>query len=553
MDESKSIEVGPRPSAWSRIGRVAVLAFAAVVVLDAARVLVALTSDEGLAGALADPLAWHKAGEAALFLAWATFLSRRPGKVLPRWLALTLSVVALIQVWAWFDLRARANWSAWCLYLAAFPVAAALAARWVPARRALTVLASAGWLVAAFAGLLGSGYRWYPIPAAAPPTVVERTERGRQDLEYLASELPRLHVDAFHTTSPEAFRAAVDRLAADLPQISDLEFGLGIARIVASIGDAHTSLSASFPRRAPHVPISVEWMADGLIVTAVSAAEPGAERWLGARVTHVGGVPAEDALAAVAEAIPHDNRSWLLRQSPPYLVRPSLLRVLGLPVDESALELTLETDTGTETVSLVAGSDTGPLRTLNDEARLADRHPERLFWYELLDDGVLYVRYRKCRELLAFRDFATDVLEVVRDRAPQRLVLDLRGNTGGSSLQFSWFLLPGIRGSALDDPGRLFLLVDRGTYSSGSGNAIEVAETTNATVIGEPTGGALNSYGEVRWFLLPNTGLAVTYSTKYHERRRGAEGDALVPDALVVPSSSDWKANRDPVLERALE
>ncbi len=44
---------------------------------------------------------------------------------------------------------------------------------------------------------------------------------------------------------------------------------------------------------------------------------------------------------------------------------------------------------------------------------------------------------------------------------------------------------------------------------------------TNPILVGEPTGGKPNSYGEISSFLLPNSGLVVNYSTKYFEQVSG--------------------------------
>jgi C-terminal processing protease CtpA/Prc len=82
-------------------------------------------------------------------------------------------------------------------------------------------------------------------------------------------------------------------------------------------------------------------------------------------------------------------------------------------------------------------------------------------------------------------------------------------------------------------------------------NAQELRDGARARLIGEPTGGKPNSYGEVRIFGLPRSGLAVFHSTQYS---RAVEGDppAVEPDVLVPFTSADAFAGADPALERAL-
>ena len=64
----------------------------------------------------------------------------------------------------------------------------------------------------------------------------------REDLRYLARELPSHHVNAFHTVSRETFDAEVARLDAAIPRLNGDEVLVGFMRIVALIGDGHTHL-----------------------------------------------------------------------------------------------------------------------------------------------------------------------------------------------------------------------------------------------------------------------------------------------------------------------
>jgi hypothetical protein len=74
---------------------------------------------------------------------------------------------------------------------------------------------------------------------------------------------------------------------------------------------------------------------------------------------------------------------------------------------------------------------------------------------------------------------------------------------------------------------------------------------TAALFAGEPTGGKPNHYGEVQSFKLPSSGLTVTYSVKYFKVLEG-DPDSLQPDILVPFNFADYRAKRDPVLEKVL-
>ena len=59
------------------------------------------------------------------------------------------------------------------------------------------------------------------------------SDQWRQDLHYLAKELPSRHKNAFHTTTREKFEKAVAELDAAIPTLQPHEVIVGMMRIVA--------------------------------------------------------------------------------------------------------------------------------------------------------------------------------------------------------------------------------------------------------------------------------------------------------------------------------
>ena len=74
----------------------------------------------------------------------------------------------------------------------------------------------------------------------------------------------------------------------------------------------------------------------------------------------------------------------------------------------------------------------------------------------------------------------------------------------------------------------------------------------NATLVGEPTGGRPNCYGELIGFKLPNSNLQVNCSTKYFRQSRDDDPPSRDPDITVARSWEDCLAGRDPVMETVL-
>jgi C-terminal processing protease CtpA/Prc len=142
---------------------------------------------------------------------------------------------------------------------------------------------------------------------------------------------------------------------------------------------------------------------------------------------------------------------------------------------------------------------------------------------------------------------------LVRGRAVRRVVLDVRLNGGGDNTTYAQ--LTSLFGSPrVDRRGRLYLLTGRATFSAAANFAAEIERDTRAIVVGEPTGGGVETYGDTTAVLLPTVGLYVHIAAQYHERRRGPKDRRLAvePDVAVALTSAAYFARRDPVLERAL-
>jgi C-terminal processing protease CtpA/Prc len=127
--------------------------------------------------------------------------------------------------------------------------------------------------------------------------------------------------------------------------------------------------------------------------------------------------------------------------------------------------------------------------------------------------------------------------------SPQRLVVDLRYNSGGNSAILGPFI-ERIKQSYLNSKGKLFVLIGKQTFSSALMNAVELKRGTSATLLGETTSGSVNHYGEVRGFRLPHTKIVIGYSTRYWENWKGHDGP-LIPDVSITYSVKNYSNGVD--------
>jgi len=380
-------------------------------------------------------------------------------------------------------------------------------------------------------------------------------EAWAADLAFLGAYLPQVHANAFHVLEPASWNAAIEALAKRAGELDGPRMAVALAQLVARVGDAHTELDWRELPGFDACPVGFTRFADGLFVSAVD------ERWaeaLGARVLRVASVDAEEALARVCTLFAAENESWRRAKGPALLAIPRLLWSLWLVESPDRLPIVVEGADGELALELEPRGSGAMLQAPDpehDPLPLWQTRRNESYWFErLAGKPAVYLAYNRCAEdpRRPIEGFVTDVLAAVEDTSAERLVIDLRHNAGGNSAVLSHQLERLAKHPRLCEPGRVVALIGPTTYSSGMMNAHQLRAQVGATLVGEPTGGKPNSYGEMRSFRLPSSGLAVYYSTKYF-RMLADDPPAVEPDVRVDLASYEAFAREDPVLARALE
>jgi Peptidase family S41 len=183
------------------------------------------------------------------------------------------------------------------------------------------------------------------------------------------------------------------------------------------------------------------------------------------------------------------------------------------------------------------------------------RQPEKHYWFEYLEgQRTVYARISAILDSpeLSTAAFSRDLFAFIGSHAVDRLVLDLRESPGGNNQLFRALLLGLIRETSINQPGKLFVLIDRGTFSAAVSAATDLEYLTNSIFIGEPTAGAPSSWGDPKRLTLPNSGLVARLSSVYwRDSTPDASRTAVTPDIPTPLSSADYFAGRDPALEAA--
>ena len=399
-----------------------------------------------------------------------------------------------------------------------------------------------------------------PIDAAA----------WRADLRRIAIELPQRHPNAFHRMSRSAWDSSVARIERRLPTMTRNQAIVAFMQLVAQVRDGHTSINPLFDPALQfrYYPIELYSYEDGLFVRS---APPAQAALVGAKVTKIGRLSAEDAMVAAGSTVPVENGWWGRAWATERLVTPEVLDGLGIADDMEKLPLEIERNGKKETVTIApAGKmeprghdprgaiDRSSWKVLGADASqpLWQRNPDQPYWFEYVaPQKTLYVCYRMVMDRMGHRGpqsgtnnaFWRSVFAAADSLEPEKLVIDLRENTGGNNFLNRQVVRGLVRRSELDNPSRLYVVIGRRTFSAAMNLAQDLEKWTNATFVGEPTGNATFFYGDHTQFELPNSHITVNVSSlpwrPYDPRDKR---DYIAPMIYAPLTARDEREGTDP-------
>jgi len=383
------------------------------------------------------------------------------------------------------------------------------------------------------------------------------TDQWTTDIQQYQKTITEKHKNPFTVISKADFNAACDALISSLPDKNPEQTTVELCRIAASIGDSHTGISY----RAQHLyPYSFYWFADGLKVIWIHRDN---RTLLGGSLVSIDGLPAADVIKRIKSMIPHENDAQLKLHIPNYLTHAEALFGLGITKSKSGGTFVFKATDGTEhslELKPVSMAQMGMFR--NNLAMVQPRKPmlanenaTKIYWFKTLEEqNAVYVSYKTCREdrNYAFNQFVKDIMTQLDHMDQPKLIIDLRANGGGNSAIFAPMLKAIKDRPGLNKKGKLYVIIGRRTFSSAVLNAMDLRNETEAILVGEPTGGKPNHFGEVKNDRLTNSGLRFTWSVKYFTVTDG-DPASIFPDVDVRNTIDDYRAGNDVVLKEIFE
>ena len=110
-----------------------------------------------------------------------------------------------------------------------------------------------------------------------------------------------------------------------------------------------------------------------------------------------------------------------------------------------------------------------------------------------------------------------------------------------------------IRATRLNQPGHLFVLTDRGTFSAAMNSCTAMERESQALYVGEPTGLQPNHFGDATPHQLAHTGLTLYVSTlRWQDSSALDQRRYLRPDLAAPMTFAEYVRGNDPGLQGAL-
>lgn len=363
------------------------------------------------------------------------------------------------------------------------------------------------------------------------------------DLQYLEDSLPKKHINLYNHITKEDFRELINQVRNKADVLDFIHFRIELYKVIAKIGDEHTFV---VQKNKTNLSIEFKRFKEGLFVTAIDSVYG---KYLLSRLLSINNCSLSEIQLQLKQVVPNINSSYFDVAMLRYINDPSFLSSMGLSSSDTSISYLLEQGQLKQSVILTSSQRDKFKRFGLPNSTIPYVIGTSAYWfgYDKLRNMV-YLDYKDCRDdqTLSFAHFNEQMWDSIEKYQPNKIIVDLRDNGGGNSAIMRPFI-ERLKNSYLNKNGKLFVLIGPRTFSSALMNAVELKRSTNCILVGQPTSGNINHYGEVRGLMLPNTKIEIGYSTRNWVTWEGKRGN-LVPDVSIIYSITNFSKGIDEAL-----
>lgn len=363
-------------------------------------------------------------------------------------------------------------------------------------------------------------------------------EQFVEDVEFVKSELPKRHNNLFAKISEKEFNNRIEYIERKSKDLNNESFEIELYKLIKEIGDEHTRVE---PVYKTTYPLNVDFFKEGIFITS---ADPMHSNLLYKKLDGIENCTTKDIIEKFKKIIKDDNQSYFDVYFQHFVNNPRILKGLGVMQSDSSVNFILDNEK--YLISSVQKENFSSKAT----SQLLRNSKNDNYWFGSVDkEKILYFNYQECFEQdeKPFEAFNKELWGHIEKEKPQKIIVDLRNNSGGNSAILRPFLNK-LNESYLNKKGSLYVLIGKSTFSSALMNAVDLKRNYQSILVGESTSGNVNHYGETRGFQLPNSKITIGYSTRYWETWKGYKGP-LIPDIEIKYSIINFKENIDEAID----
>ena len=431
-------------------------------------------------------------------------------------------------------------------------------------------------------------------------------EEAIEDLEWYKEVALEVHpkLQGIHERGMflDSYKIVLEELTQEIDQsleksISVDRFSMHVSKLAASIGDAHTYVRylRGIDSEEPvlRLPLEFKALSDGLVVSSVykdyfTEAYEGIGK--GMEVIAINGQELSEYKEAVYPYFSAENDVWRDYMMSYYLPYAYFNNFFADTDDNNFIQLTLRNAEGEQYTYV--------LPYIDIKQNEIDDNNRELYGYEIIEDaktGLFWLD--TCDYTDDYLNAVDEFFKAVNEQGVQKVVVDIRENTGGSSMVVWPFLKylgvtktkdfdASIRYSGTTIKrrhitmmnrflrtlrkitslgnlylakapysenifnGELYVVVSGKTFSSGNYFAVMLSDNNLAKTVGTPTGNEPSAYGDPIVFTCKNSQLKFYISYKRFIRPDQSKDPALTltPDVLIPYTVADFQNGQDPQL-----
>ena len=366
------------------------------------------------------------------------------------------------------------------------------------------------------------------------------------EFEFMKEEVEMNHKNFFNTVSKELCEEEYKRLSSNIDGISYTDYYFVLSSFLALSNDSHTSLEAGdIYSYFMYYPLQLNYVGDKVyVVSGLSDYKD----YMGKEVTAINGVNIKVIEEKVSLVVPHDNTVYLKLWLNNQLNNTSFLSFIDVA----------DSDKAPVTLTFSDGKNVSLSPTLSQEIDRDDiisafsSYSPYIYqgYYRAMEirDDVLLISYNTCSDNPSYpmKNFTSDLKKVLSKKKYSKIIVDLRYNGGGNSA-----VLNSVIKLLKKEKCSKYALIGENTFSSAILNALSLKDDADFTLVGTPTGGSINHYGELKSFTLPETGWEVYYSSKYFKLSKNYEG-SIIPDVYIEKDAESYFSGIDKEVEYCL-